>query len=136
MERIEVKTIINAPIDHVWDCWTSPLHIVNWNFASQDWHCPKAENNLIVGGEFHYLMAAKDGSSQFDFWGTYEHIETRKQLEILIGDGRKMSVIFENSEDGTTVVERFEPENIHSKELQKSGWQMILDQFKFYVEQS
>ena len=135
MEQIEVQSIIKAPLSQVWECWTLPEHIVNWNFASLDWHCPKAENNLRVGGEFHYLMEAKDGSFNFDFWGTYITVEERKYLEIRIGDGRRMSVAFESLESETLITERFEPETINAVELQKIGWQMILDNFKLYVEQ-
>lgn len=134
MEQIEVKSIINAPISHVWDYWTLPNHILNWNFASNDWHCPKAENNLIIGGEFHYLMEAKDGSFSFDFWGTYVNFEVEKNIEILLGDGRKVTVLFEFSDNKTIIIEKFDPETVNPVELQKAGWQMILDNFKFYVE--
>jgi uncharacterized protein YndB with AHSA1/START domain len=134
MEQIEVKSIINAPISHVWDYWTLPNHIVNWNFASNDWHCPKAENNLIIGGEFHYLMEAKDGSFSFDFWGTYVNFEVEKNIEILLGDGRKVTVLFEFSDNKTIITEKFDPETVNPVELQKAGWQMILDNFKLYVE--
>ena len=134
MEQIEVKSIINAPISHVWNYWTLPNHIVNWNFASNDWHCPKAENNLIIGGEFHYLMEAKDGSFSFDFWGTYVNFEVEKNIEILLGDGRKVTVLFEFSDNKTIITEKFDPETVNPVELQKAGWQMILDNFKLYVE--
>jgi uncharacterized protein YndB with AHSA1/START domain len=134
MQQIEVKSIIKAPISKVWECWTSPKHIVNWNFASNDWHCPKAENNLVIGGEFHYLMSAKDESFSFDFWGTYVNIEKGSYLQIILGDGRKMAVIFEFLDNGTIITEKFDPETENPLELQKTGWQMILDNFKFYVE--
>lgn len=134
MQQIEFKSIIKAPISKVWECWTSPKHIVNWNFASNDWHCPKAENNLVIGGEFHYLMSAKDKSFSFDFWGTYVNIEKGSYLQIILGDGRKMAVIFEFLDNGTIITEKFDPETENPLELQKTGWQMILDNFKFYVE--
>ncbi len=134
MQQIEVKSIIKAPISKVWECWTSPNHIVNWNFASNDWHCPKAENNLVIGGEFHYLMSAKDESFSFDFWGTYVNIEKGRYLQIVLGDGRKMAVIFEFLDNETIITEKFDPETENPLELQKKGWQMILDNFKFYVE--
>jgi uncharacterized protein YndB with AHSA1/START domain len=136
MNQIEVKSTINAPLSQVWEFWTLPNHIVNWNFASNDWHCPKAENNLEIGGEFHYLMEAKDGSFNFDFWGTYVIIEVEKQIEILLGDGRKMSVLFEFSDNKTIITEKFDPESVNPLELQKTGWQMILDNFKLYIEKS
>ena len=71
---IQVETQIQTSLEIVWDCFTNPKHIVHWNFASPDWHCPKATNDLIEGGEFHYTMAAKDGSFEFDFWGTFQQI--------------------------------------------------------------
>jgi len=134
MEQILVKSIIKAPISQVWEYWTSPKHIVNWNFANNDWHCPKAENNLVIGGEFHYLMSAKDGSFSFDFWGTYVNIIEEKQIEILLGDERQVIVLFECAENGTLISERFDPETENAAALQQTGWQMILDNFKLYVE--
>jgi uncharacterized protein YndB with AHSA1/START domain len=107
---------------------------MKWNFASEDWHCPKADNNLVPGGEFHYLMAAKDGSFSFDFWGTYIKIEMEKFIEIILGDGRKMSVSFEVMGQATTVTEIFEPEEENALELQKAGWQAILDNFRKHAE--
>ena len=133
---ITVKNTVNAPIEKVWEYWTKEEHVKNWNFAAADWHCPNATNNLQVGGEFHYTMAAKDNSFSFDFWGTYQKIEPEKLLEITLGDGRLMKVEFEFTLDGTVVKEQFEPENQNPEDMQKAGWQMILDSFKSYVEQS
>ena len=134
MNCLTVSSIVNAPIQEVWKYWTQPEHIVNWNFASEDWHCPKAENNLTAKGQFHYLMAAKDASFSFDFWGTYISIEFEKSIEIILGDGRKLWVYFEESTNGTKVTELFEPESENSIELQQMGWQSIIDNFKKYVE--
>lgn len=134
MNKITVQTNINAPIGIVWKCWTEPSHIIKWNFASDDWHCPNADINLIVGGVFNYEMAAKDGSFSFNFWGTYNKIELENLLEIELGDGRKMDVAFESINDTTTVTETFDPESENSLDLQKTGWQLILDNFKKHVE--
>jgi uncharacterized protein YndB with AHSA1/START domain len=134
MKLLTVQAIINAPSSEVWNYWTNPNHIINWNFASSDWHCPAASNNLIVGGEFHYTMAAKDNSAQFDFWGTYQVIEIHKRIEIVIGDGRIMKVLFDETQDDIVVTEHFEPETMNDIELQIAGWQSILDNFKIYVE--
>ena len=131
---IQVQTQIQTSLETAWDCFTNPKHIVHWNFASPDWHCPKATNDLIEGGEFHYTMAAKDGSFEFDFWGTFQQIVAFEKLEIVLGDGRKMSVIFESKEGETTLTEFFEPESENSHELQKEGWQSILFSFKNYVQ--
>jgi uncharacterized protein YndB with AHSA1/START domain len=135
MNLIKLEATINAPISKVWEFWTKEEHVKNWNFASSDWHCPNAINNLVVGGEFHYIMSAKDNSMSFDFWGTYKKIEIEKNIEILLGDGRKMKVTFESSDTGTIVTEEFEPEQENPAEMQRAGWQMILDNFKKYVEQ-
>ena len=134
MNLIKVESIINAPLSKVWESWTKVEHVKNWNFAISDWHCPNATNVLVVGGEFHYTMSAKDNSMSFDFWGTYEKIEIEKIIEILLGDGRKMKVTFASSEAGTIVTEEFEPEQENPAEMQRAGWQMILDNFKNYVE--
>lgn len=136
MELVTVQAIIKAPINKVWEYWTNPTHIVHWNFASPDWHCPNATNNLEVSGEFHYLMAAKDGSVSFDFWGTYQAIEINKQIEAILGDGRKMIISFEQNSEGTLITEQFEPETMNAVELQKTGWQLILDNFKNYVDKN
>lgn len=134
MNPITVTSTINASINKVWDCWTKAAHVEKWNFASDDWHCPEAKNNLIVGGEFHYTMAAKDNSMSFDFWGTYQEIIFQKLIEIILGDGRKLSVTFEEIENGVKVTEVFDPETENPIELQHAGWQMILDNFKKYTE--
>ena len=134
MNKINVVANIKAPLKMVWKCWTDPSHVINWNFASNDWHCPSAENTLTVGGEFHYIMAAKDESFSFDFWGKFVHIEEEKLIEIMLGDGRKMSLMFESVGDETTVTETFDPEDTNPLELQKAGWQAILDNFKKYTE--
>jgi uncharacterized protein YndB with AHSA1/START domain len=131
---LQVETQISASLETVWDCFTNPLQVVRWNFASADWHCPKAINELIEGGEFHYTMAAKDGSFEFDFWGTFQQIKIGKNLEIVLGDGRKMSVKFESKGQETILKEFFEPELENSHELQQAGWQAILTNFKNYVE--
>jgi len=135
MNLLTVRATIKAPLNKVWNCWTEAAQVQHWNFASLDWHCPAASNNLIVGGEFHYTMAAKDKSAQFDFWGTYQVIEINKRIEIVLGDGRIMKVLFDETQDGIIVTEQFEPENQNPIDLQQAGWQMILDNFKNYVEQ-
>lgn len=133
-EPITVKTFVNAPASTVWSAWNEPRHIINWYFASDDWHAPHAENDLTKDGNLKIRMEAKDGSSGFDFTGTYEEIEPRKFIAYKIADGRKVSVKFEDTGEGVNVTETFEAENVHSRELQQSGWQAILDNFKSYTE--
>ncbi|HJW18776.1 MAG TPA: SRPBCC family protein [Flavisolibacter sp.] len=132
--RITVEANINAPIQKVWDYWTKPEHITQWNAASEDWHTPWAENELKVGGKFKARMEAKDGSFGFDFEGTYNEVQEQKYLEYTIADGRKVQVSFSSQGEATQVVETFEAEDTHSIEMQKEGWQAIMDNFKKYAE--
>lgn len=134
MDPITVTSIIHAPIHKVWECWTTDEHIEKWNFASSDWYCPSAKNNLIIGGEFHYTMASIDNSMSFDFWGTYQEIIVEKRIEIVLGDGRNVKVVFEETENGVQLTEVFDPEQENPIELQQAGWQSILDNFKKYTE--
>jgi uncharacterized protein YndB with AHSA1/START domain len=133
---ISIETLVHAPIEKVWEYWTEPQHIQQWNAASSDWHTPEATNDLRVGGEFHARMEAKDKSAGFDFWGTYTEAVPHKRIAYTMGDGRKVTVTFETTEDGVKIVETFETENTNSPEMQRSGWQAILDNFKHHVENS
>ena len=132
--EITVEALINAPLDKVWNTWNKPEDVLKWNAASEDWHTTNAEIDLKIGGGFSYRMEAKDGSFGFDFWGTYSQIEIPTFLEIFLGDGRKMTVYFTMDGDKTRVKEIFEAETENSIELQKSGWQAILNNFKKYIE--
>lgn len=136
MERtkITVEASVNASIEKVWKLWTSPEHIVKWNSASPDWHTPKAENDLRVGGKFLSRMEAKDGSFGFDFAGTYDVVDTNKRIAYTMGDGRKCDIIFKNENSKTTVVTTFDAENENPVEMQKDGWQAITNSFKTYAE--
>jgi uncharacterized protein YndB with AHSA1/START domain len=116
-------------VEVVWQYFTDPEHVKNWNNASPDWHTPNAENDLVVGGKFTYTMAAKDGSFSFDFWGIYDMIKENELLQYTLGDTRKVSVEFLSIGDDTKIVEAFEPESQNTLELQKAGWQAILRQF-------
>lgn len=131
---ITVENTINAPVEKVWKYFTQPEHIIKWNNASDDWHTPRAENNLRVGGNFVYRMEAKDGSFGFDFGGTYDDVKNKELIEYTIGDGRKVKVNFTSDGNETKVTENFEAENMNSLELQKTGWQAILNNFKKYTE--
>jgi uncharacterized protein YndB with AHSA1/START domain len=131
---IIVKTSVEASLEKAWDYWTKPEHVMNWNFASNDWHCPKAENNLKVGEKFSYTMAAKNGEMSFDFEGEYTEIETHKLIKYKLEDDRKIIVQFEQNQDNVTITESFDPENENSLELQQNGWQAILDNYKKYIE--
>lgn len=131
---ITVETIVNSPVESVWECWTEPQHITKWYYASDDWHAPNAENDLRVGGRFVTRMEAKDGSFGFDFAGVYDEVRINEFLSYTLGDGRKVSVTFIGQVNGTKVIEAFEAETTNSVEMQKSGWQAILDNFKTYAE--
>ena len=131
---ITVHTTVNAPVTKVWKYWSEPEHIMQWNAASDDWHTPHSENDLRTGGSFKSTMAAKDGSFSFDFGGVYTAVEEHRLIEYTIGDGRKVSIIFEDQGNSTKVIETFDPESTNPIEMQRGGWQAILDNFKKYTE--
>ena len=132
--KIRVETTVNAPVEKVWKSWSEPQHIKNWCAASEDWHAPKAENDLRTGGTFITRMEAKDGSFGFDFGGVYDNVKKNELIEYTMGDGRKVKVIFSPSGDQTKIVETFDAEATNSVEMQRGGWQAILDNFKKYTE--
>jgi uncharacterized protein YndB with AHSA1/START domain len=132
--NITIETIVKAPVEKVWESWTNPNHIMQWNNASEDWHITKAENDVRVGGNFMSRMEAKDGSFGFDFGGTYDEVKPNQLIEYTIGDGRKVKITFSENGNETKVVETFETENTNPIEMQRSGWQSILDNFKKYTE--
>lgn len=134
-KMITIETVINAPIEKVWEYWTNPDHMTKWNHASDDWHSPWAKNDLRVGGKFIARMEAKDGSVGFDFSGTYDEVKEYELIAYTMDDNRKVKVTFtQHNDEATKVVETFEPENENSVEMQREGWQSILDNFKNYVE--
>ena len=133
-KTITAEANIKAAIDKVWRLWTEPSHIMQWNNASDDWHTPHAENDLRAGGKFMSKMEAKDGSFGFDFGGVYDKVEDKRYIEYTIGDGRKVKIFFTANGNETKVLETFEAENANPPEMQKEGWQAILNNFKKYAE--
>lgn len=133
---VTIETNIHAPVEKVWSCWTDPKHIILWNNASEDWHTTKAENDLREGGRFFSRMEAKDGSLGFDFTGKYNMVRQNVLIVYTIDDGREVRVSFISNGNVTTVKETFEAEQENSIEMQRTGWQSILTNFKDYVEES
>lgn len=131
---ITVEATINAPVEKVWKLYTSPEHIVKWNTASPDWHTTRAENDLRAGGTFLSRMEAKDGSFGFDFGGVYDEVKTNELIAYTMGDGRKAIVTFTGAGNATKVSVVFDAETQNSVEMQRGGWQAILDCFKQYTE--
>lgn len=132
--RITITTHVNEPVAHVWKIWTEPAHIMQWNAASDDWHCPKAGNDLRVGGAFSSTMAARDGSFSFDFEGVYDDVQPHKRIAYTMSDGRTCEILFEERDGGTLVTESFDAETQNPVEMQRAGWQAILDRFKAHAE--
>ncbi|HMT11465.1 MAG TPA: SRPBCC family protein [Ignavibacteria bacterium] len=133
-EKITIEAVIKADVNKVWEMWNQPEHITKWNQASDDWHSPSSENNLRTGGKFKTRMEAKDGSMGFDFGGTYDEVVTNEIIRYTMDDGRQVSVKFAQEGDLTRVTETFEAESANSVEMQRTGWQAILDNFKKYAE--
>ena len=132
-KKITVEATIDAPVKKVWNAWTNPSDIMIWNTADPSWHCPSSENDLKVGGKFKTRMEAKDGSFGFDFEGMYDKVELHQEITYTMGDGRVAKTLF-TEENGKTLVETtFDAENENSIELQKNGWQAILNNFANYV---
>jgi uncharacterized protein YndB with AHSA1/START domain len=132
--EITVETIVKAPVAKTWKFWSEPQHITKWCAASDDWHAPKAENDLRTNGKFSTTMAAKDGSMSFDFGGTYTNVQPNKVIEYTMDDGRKCKITFSEKNNETKIVETFEAEDQNPVEMQRGGWQAILDNFKKYTE--
>lgn len=135
-KQITVQVLVDEPIKKVWDAYTNPKHIVKWNFASSDWRCPSAENDLRVGGRFEARMESKNGDEGFDFGGKYTKVTPLKLIAYTMDgkDKRQATVKFEKVWESTGVTVSFDPEKINPVEMQKSGWQAILENFKEYTE--
>jgi uncharacterized protein YndB with AHSA1/START domain len=132
--KITVETTVNAPVEKVWKFWTQPEHITKWNYASDEWHSPRAENDLKPGGKFTARMEARDGSMGFDFAGVYDAVRENEFISYTMDDGRRVEVTFAAQGNQTRVKETFDAESTNSIELQRGGWQAILDNFKKHAE--
>lgn len=132
--KVTIQTTINADIDKVWRCWNEPEHITKWCQASDDWHAPYAENDLKTGGKFKTTMAAKDGSFQFDFEGVYDEVERHSAISYTMPDGRHVDITFTSKPEGVEVIETFDAESENPVDMQRAGWQSILDNFRKYTE--
>ena len=135
-QNITVQSTINAPIEKVWDLWGGPEHITKWNSPSPDWHTPFAENDLRTGGKFLSRMEAKDGSFGFDFAGVYDEVKKHERIAYTMDDNRKAVIDFTPAGNQTNVVINFDAENENPIEMQRAGWQAILDSFKNYAEEN
>ena len=132
--KITVSATINADRNKIWDCYTQPEHITKWNFATDTWQCPSAENDLRPGGKYKARMEAKDGSFGFDFEAVYDEISIGNGFTCTMSDGRQATTRFEKSSGQTTVTITFDAEMENPVEMQQQGWQAILDNFKKYAE--
>lgn len=132
-QKINISAIINAPITKVWDFYTNPNHITQWNFAHPSWHCPSAINNLQVGGRYVARMEAKDGTFGFDFDAVYTALEIGKSFTYEFG-GRFATAEFKEQKGSTEINISFDPETENPIEMQQQGWQAILNNFKTYTE--
>lgn len=134
VEPITVASEVVAPIAKVWEIWTLPEHITQWCSASDDWHVTKATNDLRLGGAFMTRMEAKDGSFGFDFEGVYTALHDHRHIAYEMADGRKVTIDFESDGERTKITETFDPESQNPLEMQRGGWQAIMDNFKKYTE--
>lgn len=135
-KKITIKTTIKAPMDKVWDYWTKPEHITKWNFATDEWQCPSATNDLRPNGEFNWRMEAKDSSAGFDFTGIYDKVKVNELITYKMSDGRNVEIHFSEINGEVTISEIFDTEGTNTDEQQRAGWQAILENFKKYVERN
>ena len=133
-ERVVIEALVNKPRQAVWHLFNQPEHVTNWNFASDDWYCPHAENDLRVGGRLCYRMEAKDGSMGFDYEGIYDAVTDGALVSYSLLDGRQVQTTFEDAGDATKVTTTFVAEAENPVDMQRMGWQAILDNFKRYAE--
>ncbi|MEJ1237030.1 SRPBCC family protein [Chryseolinea sp. T2] len=133
-QSITVETLVNAPVEKAWKYFSEPEHITKWAFASDDWHAPYADNDLRKDGKFKTTMAAKDGSFSFDFEGVYTNVVPKKTFEYAMADGRKVKVDFAADGSKTRVTETFDPESQNPIDMQRAGWQAILENYRRHVE--
>jgi uncharacterized protein YndB with AHSA1/START domain len=133
-KRITVETVVNAPMEKVWEHWNTPSHIMVWDTADPSWETPKAQNDLRVGGMLNVTMAAKDKSASFDLNCTYTDVVEHERIEYDMEDGRHVKTEFTQLPEGVKISQTFDPESENSEELQRSGWQAILDNFRKYTE--
>jgi uncharacterized protein YndB with AHSA1/START domain len=131
---VTIGTTINAPVEKVWKYFSEPEHITQWAFAIDTWHAPYAENDLRKDGRFKTTMAAKDGSVSFDFSGVYTDVQPHKRIAYTLDDGRKVETLFESQGNTTKITQTFEAEDQNPVEMQRDGWQAILDNFRKHVE--
>ena len=130
---ITVKTQVDAPLHETWTYYTESEHVINWNFASEDWHCPSAVNDLREGGEFKITMASRDGNMEVDLDGTYDEIRPETHIAYTLDNGRHVTVDFDEQGDSTGVTVTFDPGEKEARDHQQERWQGILDNFKKYV---
>ncbi|HMP29329.1 MAG TPA: SRPBCC family protein [Saprospiraceae bacterium] len=135
-KQITITALLNVTAEKAWDYYTQPEHIVHWNFAADTWCCPSASNELWPGGKYSARMEAKDGSFGFDFEAIYDEVIPHNKIIYTMLDGRMATITFEEQNDNTEVTIIFDAEDQNSIELQKNGWQAILDNFKSYTENS
>ena len=132
--KITIETVVKAGLNKVWDAWNNPEDIKQWNTAQEDWHTTQSTVDLREGGKFSARMEAKDGSMGFDFEGTYTRVEPKKAVEYRMSDGREVQVELVELPGGVLVKETFDAETENTPELQRQGWQAILDNFGRHVE--
>lgn len=133
-QQITVATTVPLTPERAWELYTDPNDVTQWNFATDEWHCPSASIDLRVGGTHKARMEAKDGSFGFDFEGTYAEVEAPHSLTLVLGDGRKSRTTFRPSSGGTLVETTFDAEAENSVDMQRDGWQAILNNYRKHAE--
>ena len=134
--KITVETVVNAPINQIWSAWSNPDDIIQWNTPHESWHTTRSAVDLREGGQFSARMEARDGSGGFDFEGTYTRVVPNQVIDFRMSDGREVNVEFVQQAGGVLVRETFDTETENPVEMQRAGWQAILDNFGRHVERA
>ena len=132
--KVTISALVQAPAEKVWAAWTEPAHITQWNFADPSWCCPSASSDLREGGTYTARMEARDGSFGFDFGGTFHKVDPGREIGLTLGDGRRADTTFAPEKGGIRVTTVFDAEGMHPVDMQRGGWQAILNNFKTHAE--
>jgi uncharacterized protein YndB with AHSA1/START domain len=131
---LTAETLVHAKLEDVWQTWTDPEYIKLWNRVSDDWHTPRAENDLRVGGKMILRMEKKDGTDGFDFEVTYDEMIVGQKISYTVSDGRTATIWFTETPEGVALTEEFEPTTREPAAFQQAFCQSILNNFKACAE--
>jgi uncharacterized protein YndB with AHSA1/START domain len=138
--QLQIERTYGAPIEAVFDAWTSAEVLRRWWRPAAGWNTPEATVELRVGGTIRVVMRDRDGDSH-GATGTYTEVERPTRLAFTwTWDGSEneglVEVDFEALGDLTRVV--FTHSGLEDEEAVRShegGWGYLLDELGRYVSE-